>query len=68
MAYFNIGDEVIGTIGSHKDVIGKVVGYGGYRFQEQNYMVQFHNSSEPYECTGSSLDSLDYARSKIKNT
>jgi len=65
MACFNIGDKVIGVIGSHKDDIGEIVGYGGYKFQEQNYMVQFHNRNEPYECTGSSLDPLDYVKSKM---
>lgn len=62
---FNIGDEVVGTRGSIIGDIGKVTGYGGFKFQEQNYMVQFNNRSEPYECAGSSLDPLEYARAKL---
>lgn len=65
MAYFNIGDEVVGIRGSFKDDVGKIVGYGGFKFHEQNYMVQFGNKNEPYECAGSSLDSLEYAKSKM---
>jgi len=67
MGFFHIGDRVVGAYGSHMNDIGEVVGYGSYKFQEDNYMVKFNNSDKPCECLASSLHSLQYARSKLKN-
>jgi len=65
MPLFQIGDEVVGKYGTIKDNIGKIVKFGGCKFQEQNYMVKFNNMDEPCECIGSSLNMLKTVRDQM---
>lgn len=37
---FNVGDKVIGKIGSFTNDVGTKTRYDGFKFQEQNYMVK----------------------------